>query len=61
MTSAMENVVASHSDVVECAVLGVPDEVKGQQPIALVVVRKDREVSHHLEKECVEMVRSEIG
>ncbi len=61
MTSAMENVVSQHPDVVECAVLGVPDDIKGQQPLGLIVVRKDHSVSSHIEKECAEMVRQEIG
>jgi propionyl-CoA synthetase len=61
-TGAMEEVLASHPDVAECAVVGVQDQLKGQVPLGLVVVKagvaKD-EAS--LERELVAMVRDRIG
>jgi propionyl-CoA synthetase len=61
-TGSMEAVLASHPAVAECAVIGVHDEVKGQLPRALVVVKSgvvvDPEV---LAADLVALVRSEIG
>src|SRR6056297_1034463 len=58
----MEEVVASHKDVAECAVIGVADELKGQLPVGYIVLnagvnRPDEEI----ERELVGLVRSEIG
>src|ERR1035437_8286549 len=41
-TGSMEEVQAAHQDVAGCAVLGVKDEVKGQTPVGLVVLKADR-------------------
>lgn len=61
-TGAMEEVVASHPDVAECAVIGVADEMKGQLPLGFVVlsagVKRD---PHEIEKEIVALVRDRIG
>ena len=61
-TGAMEEVIASHPDVAECAVFGVHDELKGEQPVGLVVfkagVKRDQE---ELNRELVAMVREKIG
>ena len=61
-TGAMEEVVASHADVAECAVIGVPDDLRGQVPLGLVVLKagSDRDPGE-LEAELVEMVRGAIG
>jgi propionyl-CoA synthetase len=61
-TGAMEEVLASHPDVAECAVFGVTDQLKGQLPLGLVclkagVTKSDEEVA----KECVALVRDMIG
>lgn len=61
-TGQMEEVVASHKDVAECAVIGVADDLKGQLPVGYVVLngginRDEAEV----EKELVQLVRSKIG
>ena len=61
-TGAMEEVVAQHKDVAECAVIGVHDSLKGQLPVGLVVlksgvVREEEDVR----KELVQMMRNEIG
>lgn len=61
-TGAMEEVVANHPDVAECAVFGVDEKLKGQVPIGMFVVkagvtRDGAEIS----KELVKMVRETIG
>ena len=38
-TGAMEEVLASHPDVAECAVMGVADEIKGEMPLGLIVLK----------------------
>lgn len=62
-TGAMEEILASHPDVAECAVLGVADELKGQVPLGLLVLKAGVEHSRHGEivVEVVEMVRERIG
>jgi propionyl-CoA synthetase len=58
----MEEVLASHPDVAECAVLGVKDSLKGQIPVGLIVLKAGVQRPHALiEQECVQMVRETIG
>jgi len=61
-TGAMEEVLAGHPDVAECAVVGVKDSLKGQAPIGLVVLKagttKDEPT---IAKELVALVREKIG
>ncbi|MFP4214043.1 MAG: propionyl-CoA synthetase, partial [Desulfohalobiaceae bacterium] len=61
-TGAMEEVLADHPDVAECAVVGVEDELKGQAPVGFLVlsagVERDPE---EIEKEAVQMIRDNIG
>jgi len=61
-TGEMEEVVASHSSVAECAVIGVADEIKGQLPVGFVVL-KDGVAADALqvEAELVQLMRSVIG
>jgi propionyl-CoA synthetase len=61
-TGAMEEVLAEHPDVAECAVVGVNDPLKGQVPLGFVVLNAgvDREGAA-IEKEAVELVRDRIG
>jgi len=61
-TGAMEEVLARHADVAECAVVGAADEMKGQVPIGFVVLKSgvDRD-EEELRGELKEMVRDEIG
>jgi propionyl-CoA synthetase len=61
-TGAMEEVLASHKDVAECAVVGAADALKGQVPLGLVVLkagvaREEAEVA----RELVALVRERIG
>ncbi|WP_374459533.1 AMP-binding protein [Chryseobacterium taeanense] len=61
-TSEMEEIVSSHPDVAECAVVGIDDELKGQVPFATVVVKNGSAISEEqLEKDIVQMVRENIG
>ncbi|MBT0773937.1 propionyl-CoA synthetase [Kineosporia sp. J2-2] len=61
-TGSMEAVLAAHPAVAECAVIGVHDELKGQQPRGFVVLKAGvDEPAATLEAELVELVRSEIG
>lgn len=61
-TGAMEEVLASHSDVAECAVIGVHDELKGQVPLGFLVLKKgvDRDPDE-IVREVVQLVRDKIG
>ncbi|NDW53008.1 propionyl-CoA synthetase [Aliiroseovarius sp. PrR006] len=61
-TGGMEEVLASHPDVAECAVIGVTDQLKGQLPLGMVCLnagtdRPDEEIT----AECVKLVREKIG
>jgi len=61
-TGAMEEVVATHPSVAECAVFGTDDQLKGQLPIGLVVLKAGAEENlEELQAELVKMVRSQIG
>jgi propionyl-CoA synthetase len=61
-TGAIEEVLAAHPDVAECAVMGVADELKGQLPVGLVVLKAgvDRN-SDEIVSELIGMVRERIG
>ncbi|MCL7464488.1 propionate-CoA ligase PrpE [Phaeovulum sp. NW3] len=61
-TGAMEEVLASHPDVAECAVIGVADELKGQMPLGLLCLNKGTNRPHEaVVAECVKLVRDQIG
>jgi propionyl-CoA synthetase len=61
-TGAMEEVLAAHPDVAECAVVGIADDLKGQVPIGLAVLKAGVERGHaQIEAELVACVREEIG
>jgi propionyl-CoA synthetase len=61
-TGAMEEVLASHPDVAECAVMGVVDEIKGEVPVGLVVTKAGvARGDADLCRELVELVREKIG
>ncbi|MFX0542467.1 AMP-binding protein [Roseovarius sp. S4756] len=61
-TGLMEEVLASHPDVAECAVLGAKDDLKGQVPIGFICLTKgvDRP-AEEITRECVALVRDKIG
>jgi len=61
-TGAMEEIVATHIHVAECAVFGADDPLKGQKPLGLVVLKAGVECDEEeLKAELVQMVRSQIG
>ncbi|MEU1193084.1 propionyl-CoA synthetase, partial [Streptomyces sp. NPDC005859] len=61
-TGSMEEALAAHPDVAECAVIGVADELKGQIPRGFVVLKAgiSRDASE-VEAELVQLVRERIG
>jgi propionyl-CoA synthetase len=61
-TGAMEEVLANHPDVAECAVIGVSDALKGQAPVGFVCLTKGVNRPHaEITAECVRLVRDQIG
>jgi propionyl-CoA synthetase len=61
-TGAMEEVLAGHPDVAECAVIGIADELKGEVPFGLLVLRNGaRKTPDEVVSEVVESVRNTIG
>jgi propionyl-CoA synthetase len=61
-TGAMEEVLAGHPDVAECAVIGVSDAMKGQVPMGFLCLNKGCNRPHdEIVAECVARVRDEIG
>jgi propionyl-CoA synthetase len=61
-TGAMEEVLAGHPDVAECAVIGAADALKGQLPVGLVVLKAGvTRPPQQVQQELVERVRQQIG
>jgi propionyl-CoA synthetase len=61
-TGAMEEVLAGHPDVAECAVIGVADEIKGQSPLGLLCLNRGTNRPHaDVVRECVALMRDRIG
>lgn len=61
-TGSMEEVLASHKDVAECAVIGAKDELKGQTPIGLVVLKAGvNRPEADIARELVALIRDRIG
>ncbi len=61
-TGEMEEVIASHAAIAECAVIGINDPLKGQQPLGLLLLKDGVEIEEgQLESELVAMMRKEIG
>jgi propionyl-CoA synthetase len=61
-TGAIEEVLAEHKDVAECAVLGIADKLKGQLPIGLLTLKAGVTKKHEdISKECVQMIREKVG
>jgi len=61
-TGAMEEVLAAHADVAECAVIGAHDAIKGQVPLGLVVLKAGvRRPEAEITAELVALVRERIG
>jgi len=61
-TGEMEQIVAGHPAIAECCVIGIHEPIKGQQPLALVLIKNGVTVDETiLEAELVAMVRQDIG
>jgi propionyl-CoA synthetase len=61
-TGAMEEVLANHPDVAECAVIGVSDPLKGQVPVGFLCLNKGCDRPHdEIVAECFARVREAIG
>ena len=61
-TATIEEVVASHDAVAECAVIGIADDYKGQVPVGFVVLKTGVTIDQEeLEAQLVRMVRKEVG
>ncbi|MBB3993306.1 propionyl-CoA synthetase [Sulfitobacter undariae] len=61
-TGAMEEVLANHPDVAECAVIGISDPLKGQAPMGFLCLTKGVDRPHsEIASECVKLVRDQIG
>jgi propionyl-CoA synthetase len=61
-TGGMEEVLAAHQDVAECAVLGIKDELKGEVPCGFIVLKAGvNRPPEEIEKEIVALVREKIG
>ena len=61
-TGAMEEVLATHPDVAECAVIGAADPLKGQAPVGFLCLKKGASRSHEdVVKDVIKLVRDQIG
>ena len=61
-TGEMEEIVSAHKSVAECAVIGIADELRGQRPIALIVLKDGiTESEDQIEESLVALVREKIG
>ena len=61
-TAEMEEIVASHPSVAECAVFGVHCDLKGQKPLGLIVLKSSENLDNDvIQKEIIKEVRTEIG
>ena len=61
-TGEMEEILASHDAIAECAVIGIEDELRGQRPIGLVVLKDGKSLTEEqLEEDTIAMVRDQIG
>ena len=61
-TGAMEEVLAGHTDVAECAVIGISDDLKGQLPLGFLCLNKGVERAEaDIVDECIKLVRKKIG
>lgn len=61
-TGAIEEVLAAHQDIAECAVTGVKDDLKGQIPLGFLCLKSGVErAEQEIVNECVQLVRDNIG
>jgi propionyl-CoA synthetase len=61
-TGQMEELVATHASVAECAVVGIADDMRGQRPVALVLLKDGSSIEEKkLEEDLVSIIRERIG
>ncbi|MER2996038.1 propionyl-CoA synthetase [Pontibacter populi] len=61
-TGEMEEMVASHPAVAECAVVGIADDLRGQRPVGLVVLKDGQTIGEEqIEQELIALIREKIG
>ena len=61
-TGGMEEVLAGHKDVAECAVIGIADALKGEVPCGFIVLKAGvNRPAAEIEQECIALVRDKIG
>ena len=61
-TGAMEEIIASHPAVAECAVVGIADELRGQRPVGFAVLKDGQAIDEStLEQNTVSLIREQIG
>lgn len=61
-TGEMEEVISSSEFVAECAVIGINDELKGQIPLGIIVLKNDVNIEHDMiENQLITLVREKIG
>jgi len=60
-TGELENAISKHPDITECAVIGIPDEIKGEVPAAFVVLKEIKKSIEQIRKEIIDQVKKEIG
>ena len=59
-TGELEAAIASHPEIVESAVVGIPDEIKGEVPAVFVVLKKERNLEE-IKKEVIDLIKKVIG
>ncbi len=60
-TYELESAIVQHQSVAEAAVVGVPDEIKGEVPVAFVILKVGKDPSEELGKEINSLVREKVG
>lgn len=59
-TGELEAAVNLHSDITECAAIGIPDEIKGEVPVVFIVYKGQKSIDE-VKKETIEHIKEEIG
>lgn len=61
-TGEMEEIVSGHEAIAECAVIGIEDELTGQKPLGLIVLKDNAtQAPEEIEKDLVALVRAKVG
>jgi acetyl-CoA synthetase len=59
-TGELENILSKHSNVAECAIIGVPDEIKGEVPVIFAVAKR-KTTRDKIKEELISLMRKEVG